>query len=283
MIATAIILFREVLEASLIIAIVMGATRGVAQRGRWMLGGIALGVFGASIVALLASEIAMQFEGRGSAILNATILLCAVAMLAWHNIWMKSHSRKLAQDVSIMGNDVQSGKQPLTALLLLSFIAVMREGSEAVLFIWAIASSDTQSFSMVLGGLSGVTAGILVGTLLYRGLLSIPLRHFFTFTNWIILFLGAGLSAQAAGFLNQADLLPALGTQLWDSSRFLSQTSLFGQVLHTLVGYIARPSGIEAVFYLGNILTVLLLMRLFDGSRSLLGQRRRTSVQNAIS
>ena len=54
MIATAIILFREVLEASLIIAIVMGATRGVAQRGRWMLGGIALGVFGASIVALLA-------------------------------------------------------------------------------------------------------------------------------------------------------------------------------------------------------------------------------------
>jgi high-affinity iron transporter len=263
MLATAIILFREVLEASLIIAIVMGASRDIAQRGRWVVGGIALGVLGASLMALVASDLALKFEGRLSAILNATILLSAVVLLTWHNVWMKSHGRKLAADIATVGEDVQTGRQPLTALMLLTFAAVMREGSEAVLFIWAIATSGNQGLSMTLGGLGGVVAGVLVGTLLYRGLLGIPPRHFFSFTSWLILLLTAGLSAQAAGFLNQAELLPALGNELWDTSHMLSQVSVLGQLLHTLIGYIARPSGIEVLFYVGTVLMVLLLMRLF--------------------
>ena len=266
MLATAIILFREVLEAALIIAIVMGASRGIARRGRWVAGGILLGVIGASMIALLASDIALKFEGRLSAILNAIILLSAVALLTWHNVWMKSHGRKLAADVATVGEDVETGRQPLTALMLLTFAAVMREGSEAVLFIWAIATSGQQGIDLASGALVGIVAGVLVGALLYRGLLKFPLRYFFSLTSWIILLLTAGLSAQAAGFLNQADLLPALGGQLWDTSHLLSQASLPGQLLHTLIGYIARPSGIEVVFYVGTILIVLTLMRLFGKS-----------------
>jgi high-affinity iron transporter len=258
MLATAIILFREVLEASLIIAIVMGASRGIARRGRWVAAGIALGVLGASLVALLASDLALKFEGRLSALLNAIILL---------NVWMKSHGRKLASDIATVGTDVQTGKQPLTALMLLTFAAVMREGSEAVLFLWAIATSGNQALNMTVGGMGGVIAGVLVGTLLYRGLLGIPLRHFFSFTSWLILLVTAGLSAQAAGFLNQAQLLPALGNRLWDTSYLLSQASLPGQLLHTLVGYIARPSGIEVLFYVATILMVLALMRFFGGTK----------------
>ena len=268
MLATAIILFREVLEASLIIAIVMGASRGIARRGRWVAAGIALGVLGACLVALLASDLALKFEGRLSALLNAVILLSAVAVLTWHNVWMKSHGRKLASDIATVGADVQTGKQPLTALMLLTFAAVMREGSEAVLFLWAIATSGNQALNMTVGGVGGVIAGVLVGTLLYRGLLGIPLRHFFSFTSWLILLVTAGLSAQAAGFLNQAELLPALGNQLWDTSHLLSQASLPGQLLHTLVGYIARPSGIEVLFYIGTILTVLALMHLVGRASS---------------
>ena len=283
MLATAIILFREVLEAALIIAIVMGASRGVARRGRWVAGGIALGVLGASLVALGASDLSLKFEGRGAAMLNAAILLCAVAMLTWHNVWMKAHGRKLAEDITTVGNDVQTGKQPLTALMLLTFVAVMREGSEAVLFIWAIATSGNQGLSMSLGGLGGVAAGVLVGVLLYRGLLRIPLRHFFSFTSWLILLLTAGLSAQAAGFLNQADLLPAFGNQVWDTSHLLSQVSIPGQLLHTLVGYIARPSGIEVLFYVGTLLTVLLLMRLFSGSSPRTVTHRQGAAQEAAS
>jgi high-affinity iron transporter len=283
MLATAIILFREVLEAALIISIVMGASRGIAQRGRWVAGGIVLGLLGASLVALGASDLPFEFAGRGSAIMNASILLCAVVVLTWHTVWMKSHGRKLAEEITTVGKDVQAGKQPLTALMILTFIAVMREGSEAVLFIWAIATSDNQELSMIVGGLAGVLAGVLVGTLLYRGLLRIPLRHFFSFTSWLILLLTAGLSAQAAGFLNQADLLPALSNSLWDTSHLLSQGSLFGQILHTLIGYIARPSGIEVAFYIGTILTVLLLMRLFGGSGSGSARHRRDAIRQATS
>ncbi|HUW28619.1 MAG TPA: FTR1 family protein [Sulfuriferula sp.] len=267
MLATAIIMFREVLEAALIIAIVLGASRGIVGRGRWVATGIGLGLLGASIVAILAAEISSAFSGNGQAILDAGILLSAVAMLTWHNVWMSAHGRQLAAELSAVGADVQTGKRPLAALLVITLVAVMREGSEAVLFLWAIAAGGAQNASMVMGGAGGVVAGVLVGLLLYHGLLRIPARHFFSITSWLILLLAAGLAAQAAGFLNQAGLLPALGNTVWNTSHILSQTSLTGQFLHILVGYVARPSGIQLVFYVGTLMTILLLMRSKGGGR----------------
>ena len=266
MLATSVIMFREVLEAALIIAIVLGASRGIVGRGRWVGGGIALGLLGASIVATLASVASSAFSGNGQSILNAIILLGAVAMLTWHNVWMSSHGRKHSSEVTTVSSSVQSGHRPLVALLIITFAAVMREGSEAVLFLWAIATSGEQGMNMLMGG-GGVIAGIMVGFLLYFGLLRIPIRHFFAITSWLILLLSAGLAAQAAGFLNQAGLLPTLGNGVWNTSNILSQTSLIGQLLHILVGYIARPSGIQVVFYIGTFLIMLTLMRTCGGNR----------------
>ena len=275
MLAAAVIMFREVLEASLIIAIVLGASRGLAGRGRWVAGGIGLGLLGASIVAILANVASSVFSGDGQAILNAVILLSAVAMLTWHNVWMNAHSRQLSSEVMAVGSDVQSGQRPLAALLVVTLVAVMREGSEAVLFLWAIATGGEQSLNLVIGGLGGVVVGILLGLLLYLGLLRIPVRHFFSVTSWLILLLASGLAAQAAGFLNQVGLLPALGNRVWNTSNILSQDSLIGQLLHILVGYIARPSGIEVVFYVGTFLSILLLMRTYGKKR---GRRVKTIV-----
>ncbi|MGB9094543.1 MAG: FTR1 family protein [Gallionella sp.] len=274
MLATAVIMFREVLEAALIIAIVLGASRGIAGRGRWIAAGVGLGLLGASIVAILANAASSEFSGNGQAILNAVILLGAVAMLTWHNVWMSAHGRQLAAEVKTVGLDVRSGQRPLAALLVITLVAVMREGSEAVLFFWAIATSGEQRLNMAIGGLGGVAGGMLVGLLLYIGLLRIPVRHFFTVTSWLILFLASGLAAQAAGFLNQVGLLPDLGNGVWNTSAILSQNSLAGQLLHILVGYIARPSGIEVVFYVGTFLTILILMRV---SGNLRGRRMKTA------
>ena len=267
MLATAVIMFREILEASLIIAIVLGASREIAGRGRWVAAGIGIGLLGASIVAVLANVASAEFSGNGQAILNAVILLSAVAMLTWHNVWMSSHGRELSAQVKGVGLDVRSGQRPLTALLVITMVAVMREGSEAVLFLWAIATGGEQSVNMLIGGLGGVVVGMLVGMLLYFGLLRIPARHFFSITSWLILLLASGLAAQAAGFLNQIGLLPALGNGVWNTSDILGQTSMVGQLLHILVGYIARPSGIQVVFYVGTLLTMLALMRAYGGNR----------------
>lgn len=263
MLATAVIMFREVLEAVLIIAIVLSASRGIAGRGKWVAGGVLLGLLGAALVAMLANAASGIFSGNGQAMLNAAILLTAVAMLTWHNVWMSAHGRQMSSQVRAVGLDVQSGEKPLLALLVITLAAVMREGSEAVLFLWAIATGGEQSMPMVLGGFGGVLAGVAAGLLLYAGLLRIPVRHFFSVASWMVVLLAAGLAAQAAGFLNQVGLLPALGHGIWNTSDLLNQSSVTGQLLHILVGYIARPSGIEVLFYVATLLTMPILMQVY--------------------
>ncbi|MGH8278103.1 MAG: FTR1 family iron permease [Gammaproteobacteria bacterium] len=261
MLATAVIVFREVLEAALVIVIVLGASRGLARRGWWVLTGTLLGALGAGIVAAFAGGIAQTFAGSGQAILNETILMLAVLMLAWHNIWMSGYGRKLAGEIKKIGTEVQAGNQTQVPLLVICFTAVLRKDSEVVLFLFAIIASGSTEHGMLIGGFAGLLTGIVVGALLYRSLLFIPIRYFFTVTGWLILLLTAGLTAQAVGFLNQAGLLPGLENSLWDSSHILSQQSLFGELLHILVGYIARPSGIELLFYAISLVIICTLVQ----------------------
>lgn len=267
MLGSAIIVFREVLEAALIVAVVMGASRGVGGRGRWITTGIVAGILGACVVAAFAGRISDALEGRGQEIFNATVLLAAVAMLAWHNVWMSAHGRKLAADMRRLGHDVVIGAKPLSAMLAVTALAVLREGSETVLFLYGLMAGGASRVSLLAGGALGLAAGILLGVMLYQGLLRIPLRKFFTVTGWIVLLLAAGLAASAADFLNQAGILPALSQQVWDSSAVLSQSSLVGQILHVLVGYQDRPSGIGLLFYAITLVTIGGLMR-FAGANS---------------
>jgi len=96
-------------------------------------------------------------------------------------------------------------------------------------------------------GIFGLAGGAAVGALVYFGLLAIPLRRLFTVTSWLILLLAAGMASQAAAFLMQANLLPSLGNDLWDTSSILSENSLIGLLLHVLIGYSAQPAGIQVV------------------------------------
>jgi len=249
MLGTGLLVFREVLEAALIVSIVFAATRGVPARGRWVGAGIALGVVGAILVALFADTIAAAVSGVGQELFNATVLLAAVAMIAWHAIWMSSHGRELATQMKAIGGAVQSGSRPLSALLIVVAIAVLREGSEIVLFLYGQAASGASPLAIAAGIALGIVGGVAVGFLLYFGLLGIPMRHFFSATNWLMLLLAAGLASQAAGFLIQANILPAFGNRVWDTSALLSNSSLMGKTLHTLIGYDARPAGMQVVFY----------------------------------
>src|SRR5499427_4382120 len=139
MLATAIIVFREVLEASLVIGIVLAACRGVPRRSLWVAGGVAAGVLGAALVAASADALAAAVGGIGQELFNAAILFTAVAMLGWHNIWMNRHGRELAATAATLGKAVLGGSRPLYALALVVGIAVLREGSEVVLFLYGIA------------------------------------------------------------------------------------------------------------------------------------------------
>jgi high-affinity iron transporter len=262
MLATAIIVFREVLEASLVVGIVLAASRGVPGRGIWVSSGIAAGVLGAALVAAAARVIAAAVNGIGQELLNAAILFTAVAMLGWHNIWMNRHGRELAAAAASLGKAVLGRSRPLYALALVVGIAVLREGSEVVLFLYGIAiASGVGVLRMLGGGVLGLAGGAAIGAVIYLGLLTIPVRRLFAVTSWLILLLAAGMASQGAAFLMQANLLPSLGNELWDTSSILSERSMLGLLLHVLVGYSAQPAGIQVIFYLATLLTIGTLMR----------------------
>ncbi len=262
MLATAIIVFREVLEASLVVGIVLAASQGVPRRGIWVTGGIAAGVLGASLVALCAGAIAAAVNGIGQELFNAAILFTAVAMLGWHNIWMNRHGRELASAAGSIGKDVLGGGRPLYALALVVGIAVLREGSEIVLFLYGIAiASGIGGLIMLAGGALGLIGGVAVGSLIYFGLLAIPLKRLFTVTSWLILLLAAGMASQGAAFLMQANLLPSFGNDLWNTSSILAENSMLGLLLHVLIGYSAQPAGIQVLFYVATLLVIGTLMR----------------------
>src|SRR5438477_12043564 len=136
-----IIVFREVIEAGLIIGIVLAATRGISGRGHWVAAGVLLGTLGAGIVALFAEAIANAFEGSGQELLNASVLGAAVVMLMWHNAWMARHGREMAQQMKALGKDVSAGARPMTMLTVVIGLAVLREGSEIVLFLYGIVAT----------------------------------------------------------------------------------------------------------------------------------------------
>jgi high-affinity iron transporter len=261
MLGALIIVFREVLEAGLIVGIVLAATQGVAGRGRWIWLGIAAGVAGAAVVAAFAGVISDAFQGSGQELFNASVLGIAVVMLMWHNAWMARHGREIAEQMQSIGTAVSEGARPLTALAVVVGLAVLREGSEVVLFLYGILASGTTVPSLLVGGALGVAAGAAFTALTYFGLLAIPNRHIFSVTSWLIALLAAGMAAQCVQFLNNAGLVLALDHTVWDTSWLLSEKSIPGRMLHALIGYTERPTEMQLVVYVVILIAMFLLMR----------------------
>lgn len=267
MLATAVIVLREVLEAALVVSIVLAATRGVRQRGLWVGYGVLGGSLGALIVAAFAEKLAAAASGLGQELFNAGVLAIAVLMLGWHNIWMSRHGRQMASELSSVGAAVRGGTRPLYVLSVVVAMAVLREGSELVLFLYGIAASGPGQTRELAGGFTfGLLGGIALSLAMYLGLLRVPAKRLFSVTGWLILFLAAGMAAQAAAFLVQADVLPAIGEAVWDTSRFVPDDSLLGKLLHTLVGYTAKPYGIQLGIYVVTIGVMLALTKMVGGA-----------------
>ncbi|MCX7175150.1 MAG: FTR1 family protein [Proteobacteria bacterium] len=267
MFGTAVIVFREVLEAALLVGIIAAATRSIPGRNRWLGAGILAGLSGAGLVAAFTDVIGALASGIGQELFNASVLGIAVLMLAWHNIWMASHGAELAAGARAVGSAIRDGKRECSILLIVVGLAVLREGSETVLFLYGIAASEgSGASSMLSGGLAGLILGIAVGYAVYAGLLRVPMRWFFTATGLLVLLLAAGMASQAARFLIQADLLPSLASPLWDTSATLPESSIPGMLLHSLIGYDARPAGMQIVFYATVLVTIAIGMKLANRS-----------------
>jgi len=260
MISAFIIVFREILEAALVVGVAAAAVEGWPHRGLWVALGTGLGIAGAAAVAASIGVISRLAHGSGQELFVAAVLFAAGLLLAWHNIWMAEHGRTLALRLKSLGSAVIGQSEPLWMLIGVTTLAVLREGSEIALFLYGIAAGGVGKGQLLLGGLLGLGAGAAAGFVLFSGLSRMPVARLFRVSAVIVLFIAAGMIARGGQVLVQADLLPPLIDRVWDSSNLISGESLIGRSLGALVGYTPAPSLMQLLFWVASLLTISLLM-----------------------
>ncbi len=257
MISSLVIVFREMLEMVLVVGVLMAATSGMSGSRQWISLGVVGGLMGAVFFGLFMEQMENAFEGNGEFIFNAVILLTASVLIAWTVFWMSRHGREMSERMKQVGYSVKQADLPGRALAIIAFSAVMREGSEAVFFLFGAAQGMSEGgWSLFVGGLIGAIAALLAGTLLYSGLVRVPVKQLFNIVGWLLMLLAAGMASQATWNLVAIEWLPPVVDILWNSSSVLSQESLLGEILHVLIGYDDQPSGLQVIVFIVS-LTVL--------------------------
>jgi high-affinity iron transporter len=255
----ALLVFREMLEVTLVAALLLAATRGIPGRWWWAAGGTVAGVIGASIIALLAERLADAVAGEGQEVFKAVILLSTAVLVAWTIAWMRTHGREIASQARDTGRRIAAGTAPRYLLASAIAISILRDGTELVMFIIGAGMGKELGTGALVGGFAiGIAGGLVVGALLYRGVMAASLGHVFNAVAALLAFLGAGLAAQAIGILCNAGWLPS-GPELWDTEDMLSEGSDIGRFLHTLLGYMSQPSTTQVIVYVLTLGLVLWL------------------------
>ena len=258
MLGALIIVFREVIEAGLIVGIVLAVDAGRARPRRY---GSAEGVVAG--VARRGPGRRLRRRARRRPLRrrarNCSTPACSPrgscspgTTSGWRATAANSppRLRKSAQAVA-------EGSRAPCALAIVVAVAVLREGSEVVLFLYGLVIAGGSSTSRPRGRRVDRTfAGVRGERPHTSRLVRIPGSYLFGVTTVLITFLAAGLAAQSVVFLQQAGLVTALERTVWDTSGVLSDTSLIGRVLHTLVGYTDQPSGMQLVVYLFTLIAI---------------------------
>ncbi len=262
MLQISIFVFREILEISLIIGILAAATKDMNGRGKWILGGLFLGILSSLVLALFTDKISESLNGMGQEFFNGTILILAALMIGWTVLWMQKHAKSISKELKNLSNSIREGKKPLYILLAVVFLSVLRESAEIVLFTYSYYISGTNLNEIIVALILGIVAGSAVGIALYLGIIKTFGKYFFIITTWLLVFLTAGIAAQGVGFWVNADIIPALGTPIFDMSNILSQESILGKFLNMFFGYMDQPSGMQFLVYTATLIILILGLKI---------------------
>lgn len=262
MLQIAIVVFREILEVSLILGILTAATKEIPGRTKWILTGLGLGLIGSLLLAISTDKISESLNGMGQEFFNGLILLAASVMIGWTVLWMQKHAKSISGELKRLGNSVREGKKPLYILAVVVLLSTLREGMEIVLFSYSYYISGTEISEIIFGAAIGILSGAAIGCALYLGMLKAFGKYFFIVTTWILIFLSAGIAASGIGFWINAEIVPALANPAFDASRILSQQSVFGKFLHIFFGYIDQPAGAQLIAYFVVLITLIIGLRI---------------------
>ncbi|HEX2039313.1 MAG TPA: FTR1 family protein [Acidimicrobiales bacterium] len=262
MVPALLIMVREGFEAALVVAIVFAYLRRIDRldlgRSAWT--GVAAAVGISLVVGVVVRLTLGNLTGAPRMRAFAAVSFAAVVVLTWMVFWMRRQARAIKNELEHKVDDALQTDNPQRAVMLVTFMAVIREGIEAALFLLA-ASTASGGGQVLLGGLIGLSIAIVLGLMVYVGGRKLPMRAFFRVTGMIIVVFAAGLMARTALFLQAAGDLGTLADSVYDvtSVDWLTQRTEFGKMLAALFGWDPRPSIEQVVAWVGYFVPVTYL------------------------
>ena len=250
MLSALLITFREGLEAALIIGIILAYLVSTGNRDRFK--PVWIGTALAVVVSLVAGAAiyfsAGQLEGRGEAIFEGIATLTAAGVLTWMIFWMRKQAINIKRHLHAQ---IQSalGSGSTLGLLGIAFVAVVREGIETVLFLFAAVRVSESAVSSAVGGILGLAIAVAVGYSIYKGTSKLNLSTFFKVTGLLLILFAAGLLAHGIHELQEAGIIPVVIEHVWDINYVLHESSVIGRFLAAIFGYNANPSLLEVIAY----------------------------------
>lgn len=264
--ATFVIVFRETLEAGLIVGIILTVlARLQAMRYAayvWM--SVAAAVV-ASLLAGWGISLATQgVQGQWEKIIEGSISLIACCVLTYMVFWMDKQARSIRPHVETQVESAVSNQQ-LAAIVILPFLAVFREGAETVLFLKAVAIQSSASVSL-WGGLLGAAGAVAITMIIFVGGRRVQLKPLFQSTGVLLLLIAAGLLAYGIHELQELGWIPVIRYPVWNINHILNEKEGIGSFLKALFGYNGNPSLLEVIAYVSYIITVVWVLRCYGRS-----------------
>jgi high-affinity iron transporter len=251
MLGALLITLREGLEAALIIGIILAYLARTTNRQGfkpvWL--GTSLAVLVSLITGAIIYLVAGELSGRAEEIFEGVAMFLAVGVLTWMVFWMRKQAANIRGELQAqIQSALTSGSS--FGLIAIAFLAVVREGIETVLFLFAATKTAESAVSFTLGGLLGLAIAIAIGYGVYKGTTRLNLRTFFNVTSLVLLVFAAGLLAHGIHEFHEAGIIPPIVEHIWDINNVLPESSSFGRFLTAIFGYNGNPSLVEIVAYL---------------------------------
>ena len=245
------ITIREGLEAALIIGIIVAYLTKIGNRPglKAVWAGAGLGALASLIAGVIIGFTAGELKSPAEEIFEGTAMLLAVGVLTWMIFWMSKQATNIKAHLHAQIQSALTSGSSL-ALVMIAFLAVVREGIETVLFLFATAKTAESPLTFTVGGLLGLVAAVGIGYAIYKGTSRFNLRVFFNVTSFILILFAAGLLAHGIHEFNEVGVIPAVIEHVWDINNLIPEKETFGLFLTALFGYNANPSLTETIAYI---------------------------------